>query len=214
MKWKNIALLVGALSNKMVNILTHDFWSYLSLACSVHLITTELCSKQVFWATVYIKKQQQIPSGQVSLEHSKSNSVTSHFEFFWSIWSSCIKGDIWSRLWDPHAERAHMQSLSFSAASGVSAFFSEILRWLCSLRDLWPYCKSKDWRWELPHFLPTTVRRSASWHCRPRKWSLLGSHLLPIYLSQVLSCLFLGLCVHSYKLSLHVRYAQLHDPQV
>lgn len=134
-------------------------------------------------------------SGQVSLEHSKNNSVTSQFWFLLKHLVLLYQRKCLIMLMRPTCkESSYAVSFFFCSSRDLSLLLRTPWMALHSLRALWTQRKSKDWSWELPNFLLTSVKRSASWHCRPGKWILLGSYLLSICLSQVLACLFLEDC--------------------
>lgn len=172
-KWsRRILQLVRALSNVILNIWTHVKVTFVLL----HLLTTEWHSKQVFWATVYIKKSEHV----LWLERSKNSSAASKFwchlkQFSFPCQRRCFMCFIMlMRL----AWRESSSAISFSAAAGISAFFSELLGWLCTVWGKYEHIV-KDWGWELCNFLPTSVRSFASWPGRPGKRSLLCDFVVP-----------------------------------
>lgn len=144
-----------------------------------------------FWATDYIKKEQQIFTGQVFLEHNKINNITSQFWFLLKHLVLLYQRRCLIMFVRPTCkESSYAESFLFCS---VTVFSLLRTHWMAlhSLRDLWTCYKRRGWTWLLHKFLLNSVRRSASWHCKPRKWSLLGSCLLPICLSQELACLLL-----------------------
>lgn len=119
-------------------------------------------------------------SGQVRLEHSKNSSAASNF---WCHLKQLVlpyqrRYFIYFITLMRPAYNESSNAISFSTVAEISAFFSELLGWLCTV---WGINKNivKDWGWELHNLLTTSERRFTSWHGRAMKWSLLCAFVLP-----------------------------------